>query len=78
MDQVNHQGRTAFAVTVSFVTLATIATGLRLLTRNVIKSRFRSDDWLILAALLVLFIVAAFQVWGKRFSAILLRDFAYT
>lgn len=66
MDQVNHSGRTAFAITVSFTTLATIATTLRLLTRNVIKTRYHADDWWILAALVVLLVLAGVQIWGQR------------
>lgn len=67
LDNVNQDGKTAFAVNVVFVTLATIATGLRLLTRNIIKLNLQADDWFIVAALIMLFITGGLEIWGERF-----------
>ena len=65
MDHVNHFGNTAFAVAVSFATLAPIASGLRLLTENVMKTRLHLDDWSILGAQVLLFVVGGLNIWGK-------------
>ena len=65
LSTINQDGKTAFDVTITFVTLATIATGLRLLSRNVIQTRYEADDWLILAALIVSFVVGGLEIWGE-------------
>ena len=66
LGQVDQSGKTTFIVTIIFVTLATIATGLRLLTRNAIKASIQADDWLIIAAVVMLFVTSGVEIWGKK------------
>ena len=75
LDNVNQGGKTAFAVNVVFLTLPTIATGLRLITRKVIRLNLQADDWFIVAALIMSFITGGLETWGEMFRTIPLLEF---
>ena len=67
LHNVNQEGKNAFAVTISFITLATIVTASRLLARRLIKSPYRLDDLWVMAAWVALLLTAGFEIWGLRF-----------
>ena len=65
MAGLNYNGRAAFGTAITFIVIASVATGLRLLTRNFIKKRLEADDWWILIALIDFYVFEGVMLWGN-------------
>ena len=51
---------------VLFIVLSGLAVGLRLFTRAIVKMCFGSDDWTIISALLLFYIIEGLEIYGRR------------
>lgn len=64
MVSLNSGGRDAFWSAIIFAVIASIAVGLRLLSKRYTKAAYGADDWWILASLVLFYAWVAVIIWG--------------
>ena len=77
MAYLNYNGKVAFGTAITFIVIASVATGLRLRTRRIIKKSYEADDWWILIALICFYVFVAVMLWGNQYSITDSHDSTY-
>ena len=65
MVQLNYDGKRSLGSGIAFAFVATIAVGLRMLTKTVTNARWAADDGLAVASLLAVFAWFGVEFWGS-------------
>lgn len=54
------------ATAILFIVLSGVAVGLRMFSRTMVKMCFGADDWTIILALLLFYIVEGLEIYGEQ------------